>query len=311
MKKVLKITGIILGVVILIITGIAAFVNFAPALNYQSIEIPELTVDTSTALVERGFKLVEAGCVNCHRSDEGSLEGKWFEDLGAEKDFGRIYTSNITKHPEVGIGSYTDGELYRLMRTGVKKDGSLLSAVMPKWNLCSDEDLYAIIAFLKSDHKMVAPSDKTHPLYKPTFLAKALGRFVFKPIPYSDEYQKTPKMENSVEQGKYIVQTTALCYVCHSKDIATANLIEPSLTPGYLGGGFNFIAKEHSIIAPSLLIDGKSNMSSWSEADFVKAVQSGIRPNNQPTFLFPMHPYPHLDSTEVKAIYNYLKDYSN
>lgn len=311
MKRILKIVGIILAVIILIIAGMATYIHFASAKKYQSVEIPELTVDTSTTLVERGFKLVEAGCVNCHRSDEGILEGKWFEDIAAENDFGRIYTSNITKHPEAGIGNYTDGELYRLLRTGVKKDGSLTSTVMPKWNLCSDEDIHAIIAFLKSDHKMVAPSKKTHPTYKPTFLAKALNRFIFRPLPYAEKYPETPKMENNAAHGKYIVEATAMCYVCHSEDITAVNLEEPTKTPGYLDGGFSFMAKDYTVVAPSLLLDGQSNMSSWSEADFVKAVKFGVRPNDQPAYLFPMHPYPHLDSIEVQAIYSYLKDYSS
>ena len=69
--------------------------------------------------------------------------------------FGAIYSKNITAHPEFGIGSWTDGQLAYLLRTGIKPDGSFLP-IMARLPHMSDEDVASIIAFLRSDHVWVA-----------------------------------------------------------------------------------------------------------------------------------------------------------
>ena len=62
------------------------------------------------------------------------------------KQFGVIYSKNITKDPEHGIGKWTDGELLYLLRTGIKPDGRFLP-VMAKLQKMSDEDIQSIVAF--------------------------------------------------------------------------------------------------------------------------------------------------------------------
>lgn len=309
MKKVLKIIGIILTVLIVIIGAFAAYVNFSSSPTYTSIEVPDITIEVTPERVERGHSLVLSGCYNCHNDGNGTLAGRRFEDEGANQAFGDFYAANLTQDKNTGIGNYTDGELYRLLRTGIRKDNHLNGVVMPKWVLASEEDIHSIIAFLKSDNKMVQPIDKTHPTHKSSFLEKALKKFAFKPDDYQKEYPKRPNIEEAAAYGKYIVQSEALCYFCHSENIETANIHEPEKTPGYMAGGFVFKMPDYEVEATSLLLNDDTNIGKWTEEQFVTAVKSGIRPN-QPAYLQPMHPFAHYSEEEVKAIYAYVKEIS-
>lgn len=294
---------------IIAIAGFAAYAYLAPAPTYGDVAIPELTVEATADRVQHGQKLVLSNCIGCHQAEDSSLSGKWFDDVDVEKGFGKLYASNITQHKEKGIGNYTDGELYRLLRNGVKKDNNLCSVVMPRWAAVSDEDIYAMIAFLRSEHPAVQPKDVEHPAHNPSFVERALLKFVFRPLP-TVEYPATPAITDTIEYGKYIASARHMCYACHSQDLETYDMIAPENSPNYMGGGYVFNTSTHSIAAPRLLMDEKSNVGKWSADEFVNAVKHGIRPSGTKGFVEPMHPYPLLDSAEVKAIYMYLKDYT-
>lgn len=306
MKKPLKIIGTVLGVLILLLAAFAAFVYFKPLPTYADVQIPDINVEITPERVAQGKKLVALNCAGCHKSSAGIFEGKYFPDADAEAAFGKIHTPNITQHQEYGIGKYSDGELYRLLRTGVKKNNQMMLPLMPQWVLASDEDIYAIIAYLKSDDKAVKASEKRHPDYKPTFLAKALLNFVFRPQPYTSEYPEAPTLSDSIALGEYLVNAAYGCYWCHSQGLDTWNLQEPQKTPGYLGGGTVFRWDGHQIITPGLLMDGHSDISNWSRQDFLMALKFGQR-KGKPAYREPMKPYALLDTTEVHAIYDYLK----
>ena len=306
MKKFFRISLVLLGILLLFIIGFAAFINFKPLPDYQSVAIPNLTVEVTPERVNEGRKLIVGNCAGCHKAPSGQFEGMFFTDLAAAATFGKVYTPNITQHAKHGIGSYTDGELYRLFRTGVKKNGQLMLPIMPKWVICSDEDIYAMIAYLRSDDKAVQPSDKQHPAYEPNFLMKMLYSFVFKPAPYKDQYPEKPDTSDLVAHGEYIVNATYGCYWCHSAGLDVWDLENPVNTPNYLGGGTSFQMPDYTIVAPSILMDGQSNVDKWSADAFFNAVKYGQRPE-QPAYQEPMKPYVLLDTVEVKAIYAYLQ----
>ena len=45
--------------------------------------------------------------------------------------FGNLYVPNITPDDETGIGKWTADDFYRMMHTGVSRDGTLLYPAMP------------------------------------------------------------------------------------------------------------------------------------------------------------------------------------
>lgn len=311
MKRFLKILGIILGVILILIIAFVAFLKFKPLPNYnETVAVQDIEVSVDSLTLAQGKKLVDHVCAGCHRPEGRQYVGGYFEDMAANKAFGDIYVPNITQSVEDGIGDYTEGEIYRLLRTGVSKEGLALLPVMPRFVLMSDEDVEAIIAFLKSDDPAVQASGPKQPTHKPSLLAKALLSFAIKPTPYKDSYPTKPSLDEQVAYGKYLVTSQMGCYFCHSASLQEWNLDNPELTPGYLGGGTEFITPEYTIVSPSLLMDSTSNVGKWNENQFIGAVMYGQR-EGKPSFQKPMHPYPMLDSLEIGAIYAYLKDYSS
>jgi len=141
LRKILIITGLVIGVLLLLVGIFAAYIYFAPAPNHKKIKIITIQADTSAERIAEGKKLVLSNCKGCHGNENGVLSGKKLDDIPANKAFGTLYSANITQHQEVGIGNYTDGELYRLLRTGVKKNNKLSSVVMPRWAICSPDDI--------------------------------------------------------------------------------------------------------------------------------------------------------------------------
>jgi hypothetical protein len=60
--------------------------------------------------------------------------------------------NNLTPDAETGLGKWTADEIVAAIRKGKRPDGSKLSGVMPSASFAhlTDEDAYAVVAFLKS-----------------------------------------------------------------------------------------------------------------------------------------------------------------
>lgn len=304
MIRFLKILGIILGVVVVLILIGAATIHFRGVPTYEPEKI-DLDVAATPERLERGEALVSMVCAECHRSDKGVLEGKKVMDV--PDAFGPVYSANITGHPREGIGGWSDGELYVFLKTGVKPNGNYAPPYMPKFPNISDEDLFSIIAFLRSDHPMVAESDKPTRPCEPSFLTKFLTNTVIKPNPLKRDLPR-PDVSDQVAYGGYLVNNVLSCYVCHSQALETANELEPTKTPGYLAGGANLLnMKKEVVYGPNITMDPETGIGTWSEEDFIGAVMYGQRPNNLPAIQYPMLKLTALDTVEVKAIWAYLQ----
>lgn len=63
------------------------------------------------------------------------------------------YAANITQDRETGVGKWTDAQLVRAIREGVRPDGSLIGPPMPTefYSRMSDDDVNAIVAVLRAE----------------------------------------------------------------------------------------------------------------------------------------------------------------
>ena len=249
-----------------------------------------------------GQSIASTLCVHCHLGEGGTLSGKEF-DVGA---LGKMYAGNITQDP-TGIGQYSDGELYRLLRTGIKRDHVQAMPAMVRLPLMSDEDVYAIIAYLRSGEGLAQPVSQSHPKPKLSLLGKMLWNFAFKPQEYPAGPIKTPTLDDPVAYGEYLVDARHECFLCHSASFETNDIVNPKLSAGYLQGGSPFpLPNGDTLIIPGIIPDPSSKLGKWSEEEFVHAIQTGQRPNGT-TFQIPMLAYTMLDTTEILAIWEYLK----
>ncbi len=305
MRKALRIAGYALLVLIVAVAGFAAYVAVTGIPKYPPGHL-DRRVEITPEKVAHGRKIASLTCVNCHQDPTtGKLTGKPLSD--APKQFGPIFSKNITKDPTHGIGTWTDGELIYLLRTGIDRHGQYLPPYMPKLPLMSDDDVESIVAFLRSDDPLVAPAPVAPPgVTQPSFLTKALSHTVFKPLPYPAKRIEAPSPSDPVAYGRYLSSSIG-CYGCHSADFKTMDELEPEKTPGYYGGGNALLDQRgETVQTANLTFDEATGIGRWSEEDFDRAVRYGVRPDRT-VILYPMVPMPELSREDTAALYAYLK----
>lgn len=304
MKKVLKRVGILLLIIAALVACGAAYINFSgiPSYEVQSIKYQSVSSPES---IQRGKKLVSMLCAGCHTNrSKDNLTGEQMID--APPEFGTIYAPNITNDKTHGIGSWTDGELLFLLRTGIKKDGLYSPPYMAKLPNLADEDMNAIISFLRSDDILVASDPTPDQPSQPSFLTKFLCRIAFKPFPLPKEKIAMPDTSNQIELGKYLAHNLD-CFSCHSADFKTNDFLEPEKSEGYFGGGNKPLNLDGKVVLTSNLTpDPETGIGKMTEEQFIRVLKTGIK-GNEAALQYPMFPYPALSDKEASAIFQYLK----
>lgn len=306
MKKFFKWLLIVLGI-ILLIAGVTALVIALKPLPTYKAEKPDIKIEYTPQRVQQGTKLASMLCKSCHYSnDTKKFTGRQMTEVD---QFGTIVSKNITNDSVAGIRNWTDGQLVYFIRTGIHPTGKYVPPYMPKLIHISDEDLFSVISFLRSDHQWVQADNTRQPETKPSFLVKFLCFIgAFKPFDYPTKPIPGPDTTDQVKLGKYIALYQLECFACHSKDFAKNDYLTPENSPGFFGGGNELKNEEgKKIISRNLTMDTETGIGTWTEDDFVKAVKSGIHPKGEPALRNPMQPYSNLEDSEAKAIFAYLK----
>ena len=305
MKKVLKALGYLVATVVVLVGGFVAYCAIDGIPHFKQ-PVVDVKIDVTPERVARGKKLASLLCAECHKNPTtGRLTGKLMSD--APPEFGEIHSRNITNSKEHGIGSWTDGELVALIRTGIARDGRYTPPWMAKLPHMADEDLSSIVAFLRSDDPMVQASEEPSLPCKPTLLIKVLSHTVWRPLPLPTAVQTAPARTDKVAYGRYLVTHALECYACHSADFKTMNVDEPEKSPGYLGGDNALVGlSQEKVYSANITPDAESGIGKWTEAQLKRALRDGIRPDNT-LVRYPMEPMRDLDDQDVAAIYAYLK----
>jgi mono/diheme cytochrome c family protein len=286
-----------------VLSVVAAITWFAPAPTYTPKTI-ELGATPTPERLARGREIASVLCTRCHLDPEtGKLSGRPM----AKMPLGETWSSNITQDPAHGIGAWTDGQIAYALRTGVTPSGHFAAPGMPKLTLLSDEDVLAVVAFLRSDDPLVAPSDAIQPSPKLTFVGKAVLRFAMKPAAYPSSPMPGPDDRDPTDQGRYLVQAVALCWRCHSASYETHDDAHPERSKGYLAGGTEFPdVTGRTILSPNITADADTGLGRWSEEQFVRALRQGLRPDG--VALSPAMPmFTELSEDEAHAIWSYLR----
>jgi len=140
MKKFKKIAGLFIIIIVLIIVATASYIKVAlPNVGAA----PQMKIDQTPERVARGEYLANhvTICIDCHSKRDWTrfsgppidgTKGEGGEIFDQKFGFpGAFYARNIT--PE-GISRYTDGELFRVITTGVNKEGKAMFPIMPYHN---------------------------------------------------------------------------------------------------------------------------------------------------------------------------------
>ena len=298
---------------ILLILGVAgAGLVFHVNSNFnQSVDdqypIPDLVVEVDSAKIAHGkyLALGPAHCAHCHSPLESLPDvemGKEVDMTGGfvfELPIGNLFTPNITSDVETGIGGYSDGQLYRMLRHNVRADGQICLELMPFFAM-SEYDVESIIAYLRT----LQPVKKERKPNEYNFLGKMIRTFVLKASEPSSPPLDFITRDSTVEYGKYLSEAVANCMGCHTeRDLKTGAFVgEP-----YAGGTvFEDASTQYwKFVTPNLTPDSETGiMSSWSEQQFMARMRGGRAHMTSP---MPWGPYSRLDDTDLKALYRFLK----
>jgi mono/diheme cytochrome c family protein len=305
--RILKWTGIVF---LILIVGFVVFV-YARANRTYDAPYPEITASNDTVLISRGEYLVHgpAHCSHCHApiSEFARLSAGEIVPLSGGFDFvlpvGVVHSPNITPDIETGIGAFTDQELARALRHGVKRDGKPMIDFMPFYDL-SDYDLTAIISYLRTTE----PVKNKRPENKWNFMGKAvLAAGLIKPM--GDEFvPPAPAPDTTAAYGKYLAESVANCMGCHT----SRNMMTGAYTGPAYAGQMKFevidekgqIVKGKHFVSPNLTPDPETGrMASWNREMFVSRFRSGAALPGTP---MPWGSYSRMSDLELKALYNYL-----
>ena len=277
---------------------------------------------TSKALKEDSVKKVVArgeylayhvsGCIDCHsQRDYKQFSGpviKGTEGMGGEV-FNEIYAipgvvfaRNITPDTVNGIGKWTDEEIARTITTGINKNGDTLFPIMPypHYNQMSKEDVYSIIAFLRTlkpnsnkvpERKLFIPLSAAYPPLQSASL----------------DNNVKPDVSDMVKYGAYVVNSAA-CMDCHTPMDKGKYIMDKLFSGGFTFNMGSFVVNSANITPDSLTGIGK-----WTEEMFLDKFKHYRDPAIYATnpgkvnSIMPWNLFANMDDFDIKAIYRYLR----
>ena len=262
---------------------------------------PAVIGDTA-GLVARGEYIVRnvAVCGHCHAADvqdpDGALSGG-FEFRNWR--LGTIRASNITPDSATGIGAWSDAELVRAIRSGEDRHGEVLAPVMPyAWfRGMSERDALAAARYLKS-----RPPVRNRVENDPNLIYELAEAFVLEPADAAT--RRAPARAATADYGKYLATSVALCADCHTPRGGLQR--EPEMDMLFAGepdppSGF---PANPSNLTP----DSATGIGEWSEADFLRALRTGIEPGGDTLHVFmPWQQFRRMSDDDIRAIYRYLR----
>lgn len=266
-----------------------------------------LEVTPSPERSSRGKRLVSMLCSRCHYDvGTGSLSGRELSETIT--GLGTLRAPNITRDPDHGIGEWTDGELALLLRTGLhpRLETVVPPSVMPRWPRMAEDDLHAVIAFLRSEDPWVAPHPEQPEPTDYSLVAKARALLTWSPLSYPRDPIPSPPRDDLEAFGRYLVDDLLQCSSCHSGDGEEVERSARHETEDYLGGGMVANDINGVVLFAANLSPHPTGIREWTSEDMQRALVDGFGPDGE-LVRWPMPRYPALESHEVESIYAYLQ----
>jgi hypothetical protein len=294
MKIWLKRIGIALGALVLLVALVGGVFVFLKTSAFDSsmnkvYSVPILKIERSTdpIVLERGKHLFEAimpcGVGDCHGPGLGG---------GKQMDMGPLGTFAGPNVSAGGLGAaYSDGELARLIRHGIKKDGRSV-LFMPSHDVewLPDADLTALISY----YRTLPPVSKPNGLVKLGTLAKILDRMDMIPLDIArridhEKAGRGPAPSPTKEYGQLLSRS---CTGCHGAKLSGGPI--PGAPP--------------ELPTPLNITPHETGMKGWTYEDFERVMVQGIRKNGKQLDKFmPIEAFGKQDEIEKRALFAFLQ----
>jgi len=292
-RKIFKWIGIVLGSLIglLVLAFVVLYVIGSVKWNkiHGKYEVPVETIPipTDQASIARGEHIATIHmCQHCHLDD---LSGQ----VAGAPILVTLSVPNLTPGAG-GVGvTNTDEDWVRAIRHGVGQDGRGL-ALMPSsvWYYLSDEDLGALIAYLKSLPPVDNELTRTD-LGPVGRVMRTLGQLPPEINPnvlvinHDGQRPVAPEAGITVEYGKYLATT---CTLCHGENLNGQTV------------------REGPNVYVALNLTRGGEMVGWSEEQFIATMRTGVTSNgHQLKDVMPWKYFSQMTDEELKAVWMYLQ----
>jgi mono/diheme cytochrome c family protein len=254
----------------------------------------------NASLVERGAYLARAAdCMVCHTTPGGK---DYAGGLGFNLPFGTLYSTNITRDKETGIGNYSDQDFLNAVHRGVRRDGARLYPAMPftSYTYISDADALAIKAYLFSlppVHAVAPANTLTFPFNQRR--AMGIWSVVFSPDSrFEPDTSKTPEWN----RGAYLAEALAHCGECHTPRNLAFALDNRKKFAGALTAGWR---------AFNITSDKTTGIGGWRDEDLAAYLATGHAPGHG-SASGPMgeavdHSFSQFAPEDIRAVVAYLR----
>ncbi len=285
MKSMLRVGGRIALAGLLLLGGLFALGWWKTERDLRvvyAIEDAPLPVLSADQIARDGKHLyLTRGCADCH-GERG--EGLLVFDAGPVI---RVSAPNLTP---AGLADRYDADaLGRAVRHAVRHDGTPL-VFMPSGDFAelSDHDTALLAGYMLTLPPIAALPEpiEIRPLGR---LLHLLGLFPLLPaqsIDHGARVRSAPAIAATPQYGFYLAQ---VCTGCHGDDFAGLQVGPPSAPRG-------------ADLRPGAAMDG------WNEADFIRAMREGLRPDGSAIDPFmPWKAVGRMTDTELSALWQYFQ----
>lgn len=307
MKKTLKALGILVVLVLILLAAGISYIKFF----LPNIETADIQIEVTPERVARGEYLANhvTLCIDCHSTRDWSkfsgpyikgTEGGGGELFNRDLGFpGEYVSANITP---TGVGTWTDGELYRAITSGIGKDGRALFPVMPYLNYgkMDKEDIYSIIAYIRT----LPGKEKEIPAPETDFPMN----IIINTIPKAPEHQAIPDKSDALAYGKYIANAAG-CAECHTP-VEQGRLIEGMTN----AGGREFKLPIGLLRSPNITPDPETGIGHWTKEQFIERFKSYLPEHYTPqetgtgyNTIMPWTMYSGMNQEDLSALFDYLQ----
>jgi hypothetical protein len=227
--------------------------------------------------------IMPCGVGDCHGPDLGG--GKRME-MGP---LGSFQAPNVSAG---GLGAaYSDGELARLIRHGIKKDGRSV-LFMPSHDVewLPDSDLVALISYIRT----LPPVSKPNGSIELGTLAKILDRMEMIPLDIARriDHEKAGRGPAPSPTKEYGALLGRACTGCHGATLSGGPI--PGAPP--------------ELPVPSNLTPDATGLKGWTFEDFRRLMEHGIRKNGKKLDPFmPIEAFGKQDEVEKRALFAWLQ----
>lgn len=303
LRKILKGLGVLAGLIVLGVVGLVVYVNHKVSKSYD-LPLPNIQRDSSPEGLARGEAIYNTVCGECH--SQGAPQAVGAPLLDYPKELGNFHSANITSDPVAGIGSMKDEEVARMIIHSINRDGK--PRMMPAFSRMSDEDVAAVIGYLRSDRPEFKPHPQKAPPSEPSFVGRAVHALVAGINPKPREPLKAPPKGPTAEYGKYLATGIYDCIICHTMGFAGPG--QKLKDPNLFAGGFEFdlapYGGEGFMYSANITPHETQGLGKWTLEQFKTALTQGVTPDGH-ILRKPMPRYRYTDDVEMEALYVYLK----